>query len=317
MMELSDCVLYGITPPKIGHTAERYEEIKGIQQQRIHGIQPDALIIYDIQDESSRTNVERPFPFVETVQPEVYASELLVDSSISPIIYKSIGKLNAIEFQDWLVDLKTKHLVLVGSPSSNNLPTLQLGEAYEIARSVRKDLQIGGIVIPERHQLKGDEHLRLLAKMEAGCSYFISQCVYSIESTLNLLSDYQWSCKQNGIKMAPIIFTLTPCASEQTLQFMKWLGINVPKWIIHQLMQSENMLQTSLELCSNLADHLIDFCSIHQIPFGFNIESVSIRKQEIDASVALFHTIQSKMLMNKEKDLVCFERNQPKSFNAI
>lgn len=309
-MELSDCVLYGITPPKVGHTTERFEEIKSIQQQRIKGISPDALIIYDIQDESSRTEEERPFPFIETIQPEKYALVLLEEIQVPLIIYKSISQFNASSFTAWIQSLNTQYLVLVGTPSSKNVSTFTLGEAYQITCSIRPDIQLGGIVIPERHDKKGDEHLRLLAKMEAGCAFFISQCVYSIESALNFLSDYQWNCKQNGIVKAPIIFTLTPCASEQTLQFMKWLGINVPIWIQNHLKASDDMLQTSLDLCLRLADELIEYCRTNAIPFGFNIESVSIRKREIDASVQLFHAIQEKLALKKINPSILVESSQ-------
>ncbi len=43
----------------------------------------------------------------------------------------------------------------------------------------------------------------------------------------SLLSDYRHHGKEHGIALAPILFTLTPCGSAKTLQFMKWLGISI------------------------------------------------------------------------------------------
>jgi hypothetical protein len=46
-------------------------------------------------------------------------------------------------------------------------------------------------------------------------------------------------------------------------------------------------LAESYDQCVANARDLITFCRRLGIPFGFNVESVSIRKVEIDASIAL------------------------------
>jgi hypothetical protein len=56
----------------------------------------------------------------------------------------------------------------------------------------------------------------------------------------------------------------------------------------------------SVEMAFTIASELTEYCTAKSIPFGFNIESVAIRKEEIDASVYLINAI-SKML--KEKGL--------------
>ena len=62
----SGIVLYGITPPKKGTALEKIEEIAARQIERLQDLNIDGLILYDIQDEKSRTEVERPFPFMGT-----------------------------------------------------------------------------------------------------------------------------------------------------------------------------------------------------------------------------------------------------------
>ncbi len=42
----------------------------------------DGLIVYDIQDEAGRTADPRPFPFLPTVDPAVYAYDYLAASHI-------------------------------------------------------------------------------------------------------------------------------------------------------------------------------------------------------------------------------------------
>jgi hypothetical protein len=73
----------------------------------------------------------------------------------------------------------------------------------------------------------------------------------------------------------------------KTLAFLKWLGVNVPRWLENTLRHAPDPLAESYEQCVRNARDLIAFCRRLGLPFGFNVESVSIRKVEIDASVAL------------------------------
>jgi 5,10-methylenetetrahydrofolate reductase len=91
--------------------------------------------------------------------------------------------------------------------------------------------------------------------------------------------------------LVPIVFTLTPCGSVKTLEFMKWLGIEIPKWMENDLNHSKDILGKSIELCKSIALELITYCREKNVPIGFNIESVAIRKDEIEASIDLLKTV--------------------------
>ena len=43
-----------------------------------------------------------------------------------------------------------------------------------------------------------------------------------------------------------MIFTLTVCGSVETLKFMKWLGISIPRWLENDLAHASDILETSL-----------------------------------------------------------------------
>jgi hypothetical protein len=47
-----------------------------------------------------------------------------------------------------------------------------------------------------------------------------------------------------------------------------------------------------LRIATEIASRLIDWCRERSIPFGFNVESVAIRKEEIEASFALVNKLQ-------------------------
>jgi hypothetical protein len=58
-------------------------------------------------------------------------------------------------------------------------------------------------------------------------------------------------------------------------------------------MNSEDILQKSLELCMKNFEELLDFGIQKGIPIGCSIESVSTRKVEIEASIQLTKDIKA------------------------
>ena len=281
----------GLTPPKAATGEERVREIADKQMARVRGLNVDALILYDLQDESSRNANPRPFPFSETLRPDVYCRNYLVDLQLPKIIYKSVGKYSSAEFADWVRTADNDLSVFVGSPSKTQADSLTLRDAYRIKNEQNTNMVLGGVTIPERHHLKGDEHLRLFNKIDGGCRFFVSQCVYSVNQTLDFLSDYYYTAIELQRPLVPVIFTLTPCGSTKSLEFLDWLGIDVPHWLHNDLLYSENILRQSVDVCRQTAAEIIDFCRGKHIPMGFNIESVAIRKEEIEASVELVNDV--------------------------
>lgn len=293
---ISGILLYGITPPKIGHPEEKIREITARHIERIRGLKVDGLVLYDIQDESSRNSAPRPFPFIETVHPLEYSVNYLRELDLPRIIYNGVGRFSPDSFRTWLTE-NTPHLdflVLVGSPSRRSELALSLQDAYSIRREVECAHLLGGVTIPERHVKKNDEHLRVLSKTESGCSFFISQCVYSIDNAKNFLTDYCRYLKEFGEEPVPIIFTVTPCGTPKTLGFMEWLGIEIPAGLRSELESSDNMLARSLEACRQIVDELIEHAEDLCVPIGFNVESVAIRRDEINASLELTQYIAEK-----------------------
>ena len=94
--------LIGTTPPKSGTDKAQLETIAQKLLGRLHEIEYDGVIIYDIQDESSRTAKPRPFPFKETVDPREYSHLLRNLSQQDVITYKSVAQRGEAEFNEWL-----------------------------------------------------------------------------------------------------------------------------------------------------------------------------------------------------------------------
>jgi len=308
----SGVLLYGITPPKAQTAAER---IKVIAENTLNTLCPqdiDALVVYDVQDESARTQEERPFPFSSSLDPFEYASQYLHRLEIPKIIYRPAGKFSKDELTDWLQGLTEHgfHPIFVGLPTPDYVVKTNLKEAYELWRVHEEQSVIGAVTIPERHAILKDEDIRILDKVDSGVSYFVSQCIFNVEYTKKTLEDVATTFNSKNRELPTLIFTLTVCGSVKTLQFMEWLGIHIPDDIKAELEASENPVKRSVEIAVAIAKDLIQFCLARSIPFGFNIESVAIRKEEIDASLGLLSTVRELLRINGLREEVMQERRK-------
>ena len=293
----SGIVLYGITPPKKETSPEKVAEISLRHIERIRNEGIDGLILYDLQDEQARTTEERPFPFMETLDALDYSETYLHELDVTKIVYRSVGKYTSQQLQDFLSRASQKKCltVFVGAPSITQQVLLNLSDAYKLKNASGYDILMGGVTIPERHMEMADEHLRVFGKISEGCTFFVSQGVYDVNASKNFLSEYYYHGQKLGVPLAPIMFTLTPCGSAKTLQFMEWLGISIPHWLKNDLIHSQDILEKSVDFAERNWLELKHFADEKGIPIGCNIESVAIRKVEIEASIELLHRVKASL----------------------
>jgi hypothetical protein len=286
---LCETLLFSLTPPRSATAAGRVQEIADAAIARLRRLDLDGLILYDIDDEAERNPAQRPFPFTPTLDPGDFLADYLADWPTPVIVYRAVAKYTRADLRSWLsVQEPSKVLtVLVGAGSSTASAATTLTDAQAWSREVNPHLAVGGVAIPERHSRRRNEHLRLLAKQEAGCRFFVTQVVYEVNAAKNLVSDYFYECSARGRPLVPIVFTFSVCGSMRTLEFLQWLGVDVPRWIENDLKHAADTLEASYQLALAAAIELTSYCRRLGMPFGINIESVSIRKVEIEASVKL------------------------------
>lgn len=286
---------YGITPPKRTWDQDRIREVAARQVERIANLPIDGLVVYDLQDESSRTDAERPFPFQEPLDPVDYAQRMLAGVDVPKIVYRCVSRLDPERLRDGLDRLRQRGdaTVLVGAASRDQQVTMRLSEAYEARKSEHGDVLTGGVLIGERHRENHAEHDRVLAKVDAGCSFFVTQAVWSARDTKDVLSDLAIRCEDEGRPIPPVLVTLTPCGSEQTLTFLRWLGIDVPRWLANDILRAADTLAASVVACERTFEDLWEFALLRGIPLGCNVESVSLARREIEASVDLVARIRT------------------------
>ena len=282
-------LLFGITPPKSSTTVEDRARIASVTLQRLAPLDLDGLVLYDIDDESDRIADDRPYPYLSTIDPADYYADHLGAWHKPVVLYRSVGKYGPDQLGAWLeqTDSSRQLGVFVGACSRDHVVRTTLRQAQQLRVERRPGLGLGAVMITERHTARGDEHLRMLAKQEAGCTFFVSQVIYDIDGTRSVLSDYLYACRERGVAPRPVIFTLAMCGSLKTLSFLQWLGVQVPRWLQNDLTHAGDPLAVSYQHCLHAAEDLAAFCRRLGIPYGFNVESVAIRKAEIEAAVQL------------------------------
>ncbi len=282
-------LLFAVTPPRLTTGPEQTRHIAEVTLERLRPVGVDGLVLYDIDDESNRNPDERPFPFLPTMDPAEYLARDLAGLDVPAIVYRAVSKYAEDDLRSWLRDQAPARAlsVFVGASSREKAVATSLLRAYELRTEVRPDMLLGGVAIPERHARGGKEHLRLLAKQAAGCSFFVTQIVYDVNAAKDLVSDYRYECAAHNVNPVPIVFTFSVCGFVKTLEFLQWLGVDVPRWIENELRHADDTLDASYDQAVATALELIAFCRRVGVPFGINVESVSIRKVEIEASVRL------------------------------
>lgn len=287
-------LLYGTTPPRaladeaqVALAAEKLAD-------RVRALPLDGLVVYDIQDESGRTRVPRPFAFGGTHDPRAYSRRLKALTGLPAITYKCVGEADEIAWNDWLGgtgQFGVEFLSIVGRPTSGVQHALPLSRALQLAAAHPAGYTVGGVLIAERHGAAKSESARMLAKSLEGCSYFISQTVYHAHATERLLAAYARDCRGAGVKPRRVVLTFAPVGREKTMAFLRWLGVRIAEDKQRAILEAPQPLAKSIDICRDNLRRILAHDYAKEIPLGVNVESVSINRDELDASVDLFHAL--------------------------
>jgi 5,10-methylenetetrahydrofolate reductase len=272
--------------------------------QTIKELKPDAFIVYDIQDEKSRNGEERPFPFFKTHETRTYAKALEDLTGVEPIVYQAITEeMTAGKMETFLSESRekygTKNLVFVGG-SSSETPLLTVCEAAYLTTQHYYDFMLGGITIPERHRDKLDEHCRLYQKWEHGITFFTSQVVYNADNAIWMLRDYDEFCKARSRTPARIIFAFAPFGRESTVQFLQWLGVEIPHGTVKRVLSRgtpQSCVRESNQICWENFKRILDASKRMglSVPLGVTVESVSKYKDETLGANELFAALRDEL----------------------
>ena len=271
-------VAYEILPPRekdgtLNSYAERISSL--LSQTHI-----DAINIPEVHEENGRGI--RPVKNLERAEAREFG-RLLQDSVGIEAIVNRVMVHNNLDYQkNWIketfYDYDIENLILVGGETSDiEYPGPSVNESAEyITRDLntgRFDIFCGGITIPSRQI----ESKRLLQKGSNGIEFFTSQVLYDGAKVKKMLKYYDELCKENSVLPRRILLSFAPVSSEKNIDFLKWLGVEIPQETEDRLIKDNaKMSDQSLEIASEILKDILNNNEKLRItvPIGLNVEHI-------------------------------------------
>ncbi len=297
-------VIYSIIPPR-GESAKQLRVTTDRLSSLLSRTHVDAINVPEVRDETTRG--ARPVKALPKTEPRTFGSAIQRSLGIEAIVNRCVVYADRADQQDWLLstfrDYHIDNLIVVGGESSRtSYPGPSVTQAGDIItkylnRGFRKEedgepkpLQkgtdhfCGGIMIPTRRKADPlqDEPVRLLEKSKHGIEFFTSQVIYEAESTKRLLRDYGEHCREAQERPRRIVLSFAPASSRRDIEFLKWLGVEIPPNVEFYLMEDDlasRIAERSLEVSREVLKEILDFTHHERIPvpLGLNIEHITSR----------------------------------------
>ena len=271
-------VVYEILPPREKDGAlNSYAEMISSLLSQTH---IDAINIPEIHEEAGRG--ERPVEGVERAEPRKFGKMIQdvvgIEAIINRVSVHETKELQMKWFKETYNEFGIENVILVGGesgkieymgPSVNEMAQLVLDNS----KSGDIDVFCGGITIPSREI----ESARLIKKAESGVEYFTSQVLYESENITKMLSYYQKECDDGGTFPRRILLSFAPVSSKKNLEFLKWLGVEIPKETEEFLLEDptlivERSLEVSIGILNDTLNHIVE--NNLRVPIGLNVEHI-------------------------------------------
>ncbi len=271
-------VVYEILPPreKDGTLNSYAEKISSLLSQT----HIDAINIPEVHDEDARG--KRPVKNLERAEAREFGKLLQDNVGIEAIVNRVTVHEKAEKQTQWIketfYDYDIENLILVGGESSKiNYSGPSVNETSEsITRDLnagRFDFFCGGIAIPSRKV----ESERLLRKGSNGIEFFTTQVLYDSEKIKKMLKYYDDICKKSKVLPRRILLSFAPVSSKKNIDFLKWLGVEIPKKTEKHLIDvGPRITKESLKIAT---DVLNDILTSNEklgitVPIGLNVEHI-------------------------------------------
>lgn len=262
-------------PEKIENWAKKTASF--LKERGIH-----LLNIPEVVDETTRKS--RTVPFNAKVDTLLFAKETQkFFPEIDPIINKISVMRPPAEFEEWAENAiardNIKHLVLVGGEDpSIKYPGYEVTDATKFIKKKYPSVNVGGITIFTRP----DEPERMLAKMENGISFFVSQIIFETANMVQVLTELKKLVDEEGREMPDIYISIAPGTRKKDIEFMKWLGVEFPSAILSYFMKNdENVTERTFEVITRVIDDLARFTKRTGVNLGINFEHVMYNNLDV------------------------------------
>ena len=271
-------VVYEILPPRIvDGTIESYAERISTLLSKTH---IDAINIPEVHAEETRG--ERPIEDRKRAIPREFG-RIIQDSVGVEVIVNRVTVLEGHKSQrEWFrstsEDFGIDNIVLVGGESSQiDYPGPGVSEAASMIEEINSEnggeIFSGGIVLPSRKV----ESERIVEKTRNGVKFFTTQVLYDSHDICRLLWHYNKAIEERGVKPRRILLSFAPISTKKNLEFLKWLGVEIPEKTEEEIIQSEEGIkEKSIHICMELLEEILSFVTENGIivPIGLNVEHI-------------------------------------------
>lgn len=269
---LESVILYELIPPKVGDANELREQIDLIRN--LTG-KIDGINIPEIREET-RQGVQRA-KLPERIEPRLFAREVATQAGIESVINRVTVHDAVPEQTGWIQqtyeDYGIRSLILVGGESRDlTYPGPNVAETASIAKELYDDLLLGGISIPSRSQ----EAARIRKKYESGLRFFTTQVLLDSNDIVDLIRGL------NGLDVR-IVLSFAPISNAKDIEFLRWLGVDVPEnvaWSLTQEANAEKSVEKSVANAAKILTDVFDNLPPNPPAIGLNIEQITRRNLE-------------------------------------
>jgi len=264
--------LFEVVPPPAAKPELLEAFLRDLQQVRNL---VDAINLPEIHDEDRPG--ERTSKFVVRVEPRQLGSRIKRELGIEVVVNRVT--VHDPEPERWFRDTLDRegigNWILVGGESADvQYPGLPPGEAARLIRSWGLPATLGGITIPSRQ----NEPERVRAKHAQGLEFFTSQVIFDSNDLVWLIQ------RLNGLE-ARVFISFAPVSHRRDLEFLRWLGVDIPRDLDSFLLGSdpvaaapaETCLERSLNLAQRILMDVFDNLPPDPPPLGLNIEHINRR----------------------------------------
>src|ERR1017187_4899844 len=262
--------LFEVVPPAAAKPEALESSLHELQQLRGR---VDAINIPEIHDEDRPG--ERTSKFIERFEPRILGSRIKRELGIDVVINRVTVHDREPErwFRETCGEWDITSWVLVGGESKGiSYPGPNPAEAARLVKSLNLPVSLGGITIPSRV----NEPERIRKKHEQGVDFFTSQVMFDS-------NDLVWLIQRLNVVDARIFISFAPVTNRRDLQFLRWLGVDIPRDLARFLTGSEKVesvagetcLDRSIGLAQRILMDVFDNLPPDPPPIGLNIEHIT------------------------------------------
>lgn len=271
-----------VPPPARTQAARAEEQIDAVARLVRSVPRVDAIDVPELVDENHEGR-----PHYRSGDPRVYARAIRDRTGLEVVVNKVVAHLEHAEaLERWAnetVQQGVRHVVLVGGTSRYiPYPGPAVAEADRICRPIFRAVHglLGNIAIPQR---VGEAH-RMLTKTRAGAAFFTTQIVFDADAVAQMVREYDLLCRRAAIPPATVLLSFAPLADEQDIQFIRWLGADIPEAAEAAILEGDDpeAVRRSAERSVEVWESVLRAARSNDVsvPLGVNVEQISTRHLE-------------------------------------